>query len=309
MLTVLFAAGEARWPNYEAPLKRALSDESIDASLVTDAPPQDVDYIIYAPGGVIEDFRPYTRTKAVLSLWAGVEKIVTNPTLSQPLCRMVDPSLTKGMVEYVAGHVLRHHLCMDAYIHGLQGAWIQDVPPLASERHVTILGMGELGKACAETLLNLGFSVTGWSRRKNEIPGIVCYSDMDGLSSALAKAEILVTLLPRTPQTENLLDHQRLSQLPKGAVIINPGRGELIDDEALLQALETGQIKHTTLDVFRQEPLPKDHPYWQHPRVTVTPHIAAETRPDSAARVVVENIRRGEADLPFLHVVDRNTGY
>ena len=309
MLTVLFAAGASRWPDYEAPLTEALSEAGINARLVTDAAPEEVDYIVFAPGGTIKDFRPYSRAKAVLNLWAGVEAIVSNTTLTQPLCRMVDPALTRGMIEYVTGHVLRHHLGMDAHIRGLQGEWRQDVPPLASERPVTILGLGELGQACGMALVDLGFPVTGWSRSRKSAPGILCQSGDDGLHAALSTAQILVTLLPRTPDTENLLNAARLAVLPKGAVIINPGRGALIDDDALIAALDNDHLGHATLDVFRQEPLPADHIYWTHPKVTVTPHIAAETRPASAARVVVENIRRGEAGEPFLHLVDRGAGY
>ncbi len=120
---------------------------------------------------------------------------------------------------------------------------------------------------------------------------------------------MVITLLPKTADTENLLNAERLGWLAKGAFIINPGRGPLIDDQALLAALDTGQIGHATLDVFRIEPLPADHPFWAHPHVTVTPHIAADTRPDSAARVVAENVRRGEMGEPFLHLVDRSRGY
>jgi glyoxylate/hydroxypyruvate reductase A len=198
---------------------------------------------------------------------------------------------------------------MDAHIHGLKGDWLQDVPPLASERRVAILGLGELGQACARALVALGFPVTGWSRREKILPDILCRSGEPGLEATLAEADILVTLLPKTPDTEKLLDTRRLALMPPGAFIINPGRGALIDDAALLEALDAGRIGHATLDVFRIEPLPKDHPYWSHPRVTITPHIAAETRASSASRVVAENIRRGEAGEPLLHLVDRSAGY
>ena len=127
--------------------------------------------------------------------------------------------------------------------------------------------------------------------------------------TALSGAQMLVLLLPRTPETENLLDARRLAWLPRGAVVINPGRGHLIDDAALLAALDAGALAHATLDVFRVEPLPAGHPYWAHPKVTVTPHIAAETRAGSASRVVAENVRRLVAGAPLLHLVDRVRGY
>jgi glyoxylate/hydroxypyruvate reductase A len=174
---------------------------------------------------------------------------------------------------------------------------------------VTVLGLGELGSACARTLASLNFPVTGWSRTPRDIPGITCLSGEDGLARALSTARILILLLPRTPATENLIDARRLALLPRGAVILNPGRGALIDDGALLAALDDGRVGHATLDVFRQEPLPPDHPFWAHPRVTVTPHIAADTRPGSASRVIAANIRRAEAGEPLLHRVDRARGY
>lgn len=304
MPTVLFAA-PALWPEYRTALPQALAEAGVAARVVTEAPPEEVDYIVYAPGSPVQDFSPYRRAKAVLNLWAGVERIVGNPTLTQPLCRMVDPGLTEGMVEWVTGHTLRHHLGMDRHIVNPGHVWDPTCPPLARERPVTILGMGALGSACAAALRALNFPVTGWSRTPK--PG--CLHGEDGLRQALATAQVLVLLLPRTPETEAILNAERLALLPKGAVILNPGRGALIDDDALLAALDAGHIAHATLDVFRVEPLPPDHPYWSHPRVTVTPHIAADTRASSAARVIAENIRRGEAGEPFLHLVDRARGY
>ncbi|MCC5971860.1 MAG: glyoxylate/hydroxypyruvate reductase A [Pararhodobacter sp.] len=307
---ILFAAGPSRWRHWEAPLRAALSDAGIDADLVTETTPETVDFIIYAPGGdTPPDFTPFTRCKAVLSLWAGVERIVGNPTLTQPLCRMVDPGLEQGMVEYVTGHTLRAHLGIDAVLAGQNGRWSPVVPPLASERPVAILGLGALGTACAQALAGLGFPVLGWSRRAKDIPGITCLHGNKGLRSALSQAQIIVTLLPATPETENTLNAETLRLLPLGAVIINPGRGTLIDDDALLAALDSGRVAQATLDVFRTEPLPPDHPYWSHPRVTVTPHIAADTRPASASRALVENIRRGLEGAPFQNLVDRKAGY
>lgn len=309
MINVLFAASEANWETYQPLLLKRFEALDLSVNLKTDLPAKEVDYIIYAPSSDLQDFAPFTRCKAVLSLWAGVEKIVTIPSLTQTLCRMVDPGLTQGMVEWVTGHTMRYHLGIDANLAAQNGDWTQHVPPLASERTVTILGLGALGQACAATLSTLGFNVAGWSRRQKAIEGITCYSGEAGLTDALKQAEILVLLLPNTPATENTLNATTIATLPKGARIINPGRGTLIDDNALLEALESGQIAHATLDVFRVEPLPPEHPYWAQPNVTVTPHIAAETRASTASQVIAENIRRGEAGEPFLHQVDRDAGY
>jgi glyoxylate/hydroxypyruvate reductase A len=308
-LTVHFAPADL-WDDYALPLARALQDAGLDARLSPDAPdPAAVDYIVYAPSATLKDFGPFARTKAVLSLWAGVERIVGNPTLTQPLCRMVDPAMTETMVAWVTGHALRLHLGMDAFILNPGHEWRRLYPPLPRDRPVAMLGMGALGQACARALAALGFPVTGWSTGPKDIPGIPCLHGADGLATVLSTAEIVVTLLPDTPGTENLLNARTLAKLPRGAFILNPGRGPIIDDDALLAALDSGQVGHATLDVFRTEPLPAGHPFWAHPRVTVTPHIAADTRPSTSAAVIAENIRRGEAGLPFLYLVDRVRGY
>ncbi len=310
MTQVYFAAGRSLWAEYRGALEAAFAEAGLPVSMADTAPdPAAVDYIIHAPSSALQDFTPFTGAKAVLSLWAGVERITGNTTLTQPLCRMVDPGLTEGMVEWVTGHVLRHHLGMDAHIVNPGRIWDNRCPPLARERPVAMLGMGELGRACAQALAALNFPVTGWSRTAKEVPGVRCLHGEAGLEAALRGAEIVVTLLPKTPGTENLLDARRLGWMRPGTVILNPGRGALIDDAALLAALDSGHVGHATLDVFRTEPLPQDHPFWAHPCVTVTPHIAADTRTTSAARVLAENIRRGEAGEPFLHLVDRARGY
>lgn len=300
-MIVLFANPDL-WPEYEAPLRAALPD----ARIVLRADPATVDYIVFAPGGTVEDFRPFTKLKAALSLWAGVERIAPNPTLTRPLCRMVDTSLTEGMVEWVTGQVLRFHLGLDLFV-GRAPHWDDHVPPLARERPVTVLGMGELGQTCAKALAALNFPVTGWSRTAREVAGIRCLHG--DVAEALTDAQVVVLLLPNTPATQNVLDARALALLAPGAAVINPGRGPLIDDDALLAALDSGQVGHATLDAFRHEPLPADHPYWHHPRVTVTPHCAASTRPSGVAASIAENIRRAEAGQPLLHLVDRSRGY
>lgn len=309
MVQVFFAGGDARWAVYEAPLRRALDAVLPEYVLGPDLDPALAEYVIYAPGAGCDDFTQFPRAKAVLGLWAGVEKIAPNPTLTQPLARMVDHGLTQGMVEYCLGHALRHHLGMDRYIHGLKGDWKQAPPPLASSRKVAVLGLGALGHAVAEALVQVGFDVHGWARRPREVAGISAHHGPEGLRAALGGAEIVILLLPQTAGTENTLNAETLALLAPGAAVINPGRGPLIDDEALLAALERGQVGHATLDVFRIEPLPPEHPFWHHPNVTVTPHIAAETRPETSAQVIAENIRRGEASEPLLHLVDRQAGY
>lgn len=311
-INVLFAVPDL-WDDYKELLPAALTRAGVaDANVVpmgTDIPPDEIDYLVYAPTSPVQDFSPYTRVKLVQNIWAGVERIVINPTLTQPLARMVDPGLTESMVEWVVGNVLRHHLGLDRFTHNPERKWQIGPPPLARQRPVTILGLGELGTACAAALTALNFPVTGWSRSPKTIAGITCLSGDDGLEKALSNAQILILLLPKTPQTENILNAERIARLPKGAMILNPGRGPLIDDEALIAALDSGHVASATLDVFRIEPLPTDHPYWDRPNVTVTPHIAADTREATAVDVVAENIRRGEAGEPYLFQVDLARGY
>ncbi|MEO1108690.1 MAG: glyoxylate/hydroxypyruvate reductase A [Pseudomonadota bacterium] len=308
-VNVLFSARPELWPVYEPLLSQGLAEAGLNVYLATDIEPDQVNYVVYAPNGGLLDFKPYSRLKAVLSLWAGVESIADNATLTVPLARMVDHGLTQGMAEWVVGHTLRYHLGMDTHITQQDGVWTPIAPPLATERTVCVLGLGELGQAAAQALAALNFRVLGWSRTEKDIQGVTCLHGAEGLRTALSQSEIVVLLLPDTPATENTLNAATLALMPKGAKIINPGRGPLIDDNALLDALNTGQVGHATLDVFRIEPLPPEHPYWTHPNVTVTPHIASETRPVTAAQVICENIQRGEAGEPFVHLVDRQLGY
>ena len=308
-IKILFSANEENWRRYKAPLQDALDDKSLDYELGITITPSEVDYIIYAPTSSLQDFSPYTKLKAVLNLWAGVEGVTNNKTLNVQLARMVDSGLTDGMVEWVTGHTLRHHLGIDKHIHGQDGIWRSYVPPLAKDRIITILGLGTLGTACGIALERLGFNVRGWSRREKRVDGILCFYGDDQIDSSLLDADIVVLLLPDTPLTQNILNQHTLNLLKRGAFVLNPGRGPLIDDDALLAALETGQIEHATLDVFRIEPLPKNHQYWSNNKVTVIPHKASETRPKTASQVIAMNIERAENGQELLYLVDRENGY
>ena len=308
-IKILFSANEENWKRYKAPLQDALDDKSLDYELGTNITPSEVDYIIYAPSSSLQDFSPYTKLKAVLNLWAGVEGVTNNKTLKVPLARMVDSGLTDGMVEWVTGHTLRHHLGIDKHIHGQDGIWRSYVPPLAKDRVITILGLGTLGTACGIALKRLGFNVRGWSRREKRVDGILCFYGDEQIDSSLMDADIVVLLLPDTPLTQNILNQHTLNLLKRGAFVLNPGRGPLIDDDALLAALDSGQIEHATLDVFRIEPLPKNHQYWSNNKVTVIPHKASETRPKTASQVISMNIEKAENGEELLYLVDRENGY
>ena len=309
--TVLFSAPEASWQAYKPYLGGLFEKAGLDMKLVLETDtPQDVDYIIYAPNGPVKDFAPFTNVKLVQSLWAGVETALQNKTLTQPLARMVDPGMSEGMADYVVGHVMRHHLGVALHAAAKPGEWLNHwAPPLARNRTVGFLGIGALGMYCAHKTTKQGFNVVGWSRSLKSDDMVKCYAGKDGLRDVLAQSDILVLLLPDTPETTNMINADSIAQMKDGAAIINPGRGPLIDDTALLKGLDSGKLSGATLDVFRVEPLPTNDPYWIHPKVLVTPHIASETRMETSAAVVVENIGRGEAGQSFLHLVDRNAGY
>ncbi len=311
---VLFAGNIEKRGAYGEHLPAAAAAAGIEIDLrldPADADPAAVDYIILAPDGPVTDFAPYTRLGGILNLWAGVEAALgLELPRDVPLVRMVEDGLTLGMIDYVTGHVLRHHLDIDRYIGTAPIAeWELDYPPLARDRTVGILGLGALGGACARHLAGHGFRVIGWSRGAKEIPGVECRSGAQALDQTIAEAEILVLLLPLTKATRRILDATRIALMPLGACLVNAARGPLIDHRALMQALNAGRLRHATLDVYDVEPMPPDDPYWVHPRVTITPHIASVTRPETASQAIVAQIARHRRGEPFLHVVDRARGY
>ena len=310
MINILFTARDAIWPAYNTQLTEGLKIAGLDVRLVRETHrPEEIDYIIYAPTGPIQDFTEFKNVKLIQSLWAGVEVAMKNPTLTQPLARMVDNGMSEGMSDYVLGHVMRYHLGMDAHIHAAVGSWEQNVPCLANERTVGFLGLGELGMYCAKAVARQGFKTLGWSRTLKQDNIIACYAGYNGLQTVLEQSDILVLLMPGTPETENIINANTIAQMKRGVAVINPGRGTLINDADLINALNSGQVSGATLDVFRIEPLPNDDPYWTHQNVLITPHIASETRMETAVPVVIDNIKRGETAQPFLHLVDRSIGY
>lgn len=293
---------------------RALKEELPDLEIRSWDNPGDLDEIEYAllwkpPHGILKKF---SKLKAVFSMGAGVDALLSDPELPTdvPLCRMVDESLTQGMVEYSVLHVLRHHRDQPL-LEEMQRSrtWDAFASPLASERKVGVMGVGVIGGAVANALVKIGFRVSGWSRGPRNIPGVDCHHGPVGLREFLKDVEILVCLLPLTEETEGILNTELFSQMPKGSCLINAGRGAQQVEEDIVGALESGQLAYVTLDVFQEEPLPKDHPFWNHPRVTITPHNAAITAAQSATKIVVENIRRLTAGEMPLNVVNLNAGY
>lgn len=311
MVNIFYAGNRDEFNEYQIHIKNALDYVNIKYSLTIDPiDPLKIDYIVYAPNGDLKDFQPFKNVKLVQNLWAGVEVPIANETLTQPLARMVEPGLTLGMADYVMGHVLRYHLNTDKFQNALPGEWYGDqIPPLSKNRSVGVLGLGELGMHCASKLSEFGFKVSGWSRSKKTHPNIQCMNGIDGLDTILKCSEIIVLLLPNTKETLEIINEESINKMRFGVSIINPGRGTLINDDALLNALNSGKILGATLDTFNEEPLPKDHKYWSHPKVLVTPHIASTTRIDTACQILAENIKRGETQKPFKYLVNKLSGY
>ena len=314
-MQVYFSSSPAQCAEWRPHLERLSAELDAPFTLHDDpatVDPASIDVLVLNPIDGEKALAPFGHVRLIQSIWAGVESYLANPTLpaAPPLCRMVEAGLTEGMTDYIVGHVLRHHIDVDRSIrHSAEARWEQKVPPLSRDRKVGVLGLGALGADAARMLAALRFDVAGWSRSPKEIDGVACHSGPEGLRKVLERSEIVVAILPATAETRHVLNAETLGWLPDDAVVINPGRGSLIDDDALLAALGSGRLRHATLDVFDAEPLPAGHPYWRNPRVTVTPHIAAETRVESAARVVVEQIRRVQRGEPLIAIVDRAAAY
>ena len=250
--------------------------------------------------------------KLILSLGAGVDHILLDPKLPRdvPIVRLVDAYLTDAMSEYVALQVLRlHRRDLDYRAQQQARVWRQLPQPNAGERPVGILGFGEIGQDVARKLKALGFPVSGWGRHPRTLAGFATFAGADGLPRLLAQSEILVCLLPLTSETRGILNAQNFAQLPRGAGLINAGRGAHLVEEDLIPALDRGQLSAATLDVFCEEPLPPGHPFWDDPRILVTPHIAGTTNPATAAPIVLDTIRRFQAGGPLLNQVDPTRGY
>jgi glyoxylate/hydroxypyruvate reductase len=223
---------------------------------------------------------------------------------------MVEPGLTAGMSEYVVLAVLNHHRFMLDYAAQRRERIWEEIPQLPAEaRQVGMLGLGVLGRDALDKLKPFGFKLAGWSRSPKSITGVTCFHGPGGLDEFLAGTDILVCLLPLTPETEDILNRETFSKLPAGAAVVSAGRGRQVVETDLLEALDSGQIGGATLDVFRDEPLPQDHPFWEHPRVFMTPHIASMTVPETAVRAVVANIQRLQSGEALQHVVDLKRGY
>lgn len=257
-------------------------------------------------------FHRLASPKAVFALGAGIDRFLRRDDLSPsiPLIRLTDAGMARQMAEYVLAGVLRFQRHLDLYEQQqFAGVWQQLPVRSADETRVTVLGLGRIGGVVAATLARLGYAVSGWSRSVAQIPGVDCRAGNEALGVLLGASDVLVNVLPSTAATRDLLNRARLGRLPPGAWVINAGRGDQLDLMALVELLDAGRLRGAVLDVFPEEPLPNGSPLWGHPKVRITPHVAAETLPGPSVRQVVENIRRLEAGVPVEGLVDRQRGY
>ncbi|TCG06351.1 glyoxylate/hydroxypyruvate reductase A [Paraburkholderia steynii] len=255
--------------------------------------------------------RTLPNLEVIFSVGAGIDQFdLSRVPPHIAVVRMIEPGIVEGMVEYVTQAVLTiHRDLFDYALQQRQRVWREMPVRAASTRRVGVLGLGMLGTAVLERLRLFGFPCAGWSRSEHRIEGVECFAGVEALDAFLARTDVLVCLLPLTGATRGLLDKRLFGKLPKGASFINVGRGAQVNQRDLLDALDSGQLQNAILDVTDPEPLPESHPFWTHPRVRVTPHIASATRPESAVDVVLENIRRWRDGVPMVGEVDRSRGY
>jgi glyoxylate/hydroxypyruvate reductase A len=271
--------------------------ERVDIALVWTPPPQGLN--------------AFPNLRAVLSLGAGVDQLdLQHLHAHVPVARLVDPTLTARMIEYCKAAVFYLH--RDFHIHRQNqaaGQWKFSAPVDASARRVLVLGLGELGAAVATALAGEGFSVTGWSRSNKTLPNVRSIHGNSALDPALEASDIVINLLPLTVHTAGILNRDFFSRFKPGTCLINVGRGAHLNEDDLMEALDQGRVGAAFLDVFSKEPLDPAHPFWTHPQVHVTPHVASLSDPQHSASAIVENVRRALNGQPLLNAVDRTVGY
>lgn len=285
-------------------------DQSLEVRIWPDVgEPQGVEMVVAwnQPPGLLASF---PNLRLVASFGAGVEHLIRDPEIPDgvSIVRTVDPGLAFGMAEYVVSAVAEWRRGWRRYRADQETAsWIS--LPYEFNSNVVLLGMGRMGSAVAQGLRSIGCRVAGWTSSEREVDGVRCVSGRRSLNGLLPDTDIVVCLLPLTTETDGILDCQFFASMKRGSLLINVGRGDHLVEDDLIAALAVGRPAHAVLDVFRREPLPPEHPFWNHPAITVTPHIAALTNPKGASTRIVENWRRLQAGETLLDPVDREKEY
>lgn len=306
-MKIYFCGTDFKAEPWLAALRLALPQADI-AVWAPGAPPGDY-AVVWAPPQVFLDEQP--NLKALFNLGAGVDaltKLKFSPTTK--LVRLDDAGMSVQMAEYVVHALIRHFRELDVYAADMaQGKWSFRKPRLREDFPVGIMGLGVLGQRVARAVQAFEFPVLGWSRSAKDVPGVRCYAGMDQLPEFLAETRVLVCLLPLTDETRGILNRQSLSQLRPEAYLINVARGAHLVEEDLIPLIDSGHLAGATLDVFRQEPLPAAHPYWRHPKITMTPHTSARTLRDESVAQIVGKILRLERGEMIAGIVDPAKGY
>lgn len=309
-MKILFVAGDPKPERWTVPIRELLPEAEVH---VWDAngPAVDADYaIVWQPPAAL--FERETRLKAVFNLGAGIDGLLAVPNLPPhlPVVRLEDAGMSVQMAEYVLHQLLEASRGMETYREQQrQNVWKIHRPIKRSEWPVGVLGLGHIGKRVARTLADLDYRVNGWARSEHRLDQVTTYDGTDSLPGFLGATRVLVNTLPLTAETRDILDYRLFSQLMPGAVVINVGRGEHLVEEDLLRAIDEGQVARASLDVFRQEPLPADHPFWQRPEITITPHISARTLRDATLAQITAKIRAHHNGEPITGIVDTTRGY
>jgi glyoxylate/hydroxypyruvate reductase A len=309
-MKVLFVAGDPKPERWTVPIQALLPEAEVHV-WDADGPAVDADYaIVWQPPEKL--FERETRLKAVFNLGAGIDGLLAVPNLppNLPVVRLEDAGMSAQMAEYVLHQLLEASRGMETYREQQrEGIWKIHRPIKRSEWPVGVMGLGHIGKRVARTLADLDYRVHGWARSEHTLEKVTTYAGADELSGFLGSTRVLVNTLPLTDETRDILNHRLFSQLMPGAVVINVGRGEHLVEDDLLKAIDDGHVARASLDVFRQEPLPADHLFWQRPEITITPHISARTLRDATLEQITGKIRAHHNGQPITGIVDTDRGY